>query len=183
VVLYRLLAFVALAAAVAAGIYLYRRYGMGRNLGGLPAELRDRSWITDRYRRTIYKVYTRMLGRMKGMGAPRHETWTVREYERELANRITLDLHSLGLLTLTFEEARYSRHRFTSLDSQRAVVNYRKLMNSIVPPDVAREAADAGAAGNGGGMPGGGRTGGGGREPYDGPGAGDRPMGALRNPG
>jgi hypothetical protein len=104
----------------------------------------------------------------------------VREYEKELARRISLDLHSLGLLTLTFEEARYSRHLFTSQDSQKAVVSYRKLMNSIVPPQGAYRPADAGAAGNNG-MSGGGNAGGGG--PADGAVAGDRPMGALRNPG
>jgi len=180
VILYRALAVAAVAAVVAGAYYLYRRYSIGRDLEGLPAELLDRSWITDRYRRTIYKVYTRMLARMKSAGAPRHETWTVREYEKELARRISLDLHSLGLLTLTFEEARYSRHLFTSQDSQKAVVSYRKLMNSIVPPQGAYRPADAGAAGNNG-MSGGGNAGGGG--PADGAVAGDRPMGALRNPG
>lgn len=181
VILYRALAVAALAAVVAGAYYLYRRYAVGRDLEGLPAELLDRSWITDRYRRTIYKVYTRMLARMRSAGAPRHETWTVREYERELARRISLDLHSLGLLTLTFEEARYSRHLFTSQDSKRAVVSYRKLMNSIVQPQGVNRQEEAATLG-GGGMSGGGGAGGRGA-PADASAPGDRPLGALRNPG
>jgi hypothetical protein len=182
VIAYRLLAAVAIVASLVAGIYIYRRYGWGRGLEGLPAELRDRSWITDRYRRTIYKVYTRMLARMRDLGAPRRESLTVREYERELGGSIALDLRSLALLTITFEEARYSRHRFTSVDSRRAVVTYRKLMNSIVPPEVSEGQADAAGAGQGGEDgpktvgPGKGGSG-------EWPGAGGQPMGALRNPG
>jgi hypothetical protein len=134
VVLYRILVAASVVAALAAGIYIFRRYGWTRGLDGLPAGPGDRSWMTDRYRRTIYKVYTRLLARMSDMGAPRRESLTVREYERELGETIALDLHSLSILTVTFEEARYSRHDITSLDSRRAVVNFRKLLNSIAPP-------------------------------------------------
>jgi transglutaminase-like putative cysteine protease len=135
VVAYRILAAASVCAAIAAGIYLYRRFGWGRGLDGLPAEVADRSWMTDRYRRTIYKVYTRLLARMSDLGAPRRQSLTVREYERELRGSMELDSRSLSILTVTFEEARYSRHRFTSLESRRAVVNYRRLMNSLAPPD------------------------------------------------
>jgi hypothetical protein len=134
VVLYRILVAASVVAAVAAGIYIFRRYGWARGPGGLRAGPADRSWMTDRYRRTIYKVYTRLLARMGELGSPRHESLTVREYERELGETIALDLHSLSILTVTFEEARYSRHDITSLDSRRAVVNFRKLLNSIAQP-------------------------------------------------
>jgi len=120
-------------AAVAAGFYILRRYGWTRALDGLSARPADRSWMTDRYRRTVYKVYTRLLARMSALGAARQESLTVREYERELGDSMELDIQSLSILTLTFEEARYSRHTLTSIDSQRAVVNYRKLINSIAP--------------------------------------------------
>ena len=91
--------------------------------------------MTDRYRRTICKVYSRLLARMNQLGNPRHESLTVREYERHLGESIPIDIHSLSILTVTFEEARYSLHEMTSLDSRRAVVNYRKLINSIAPND------------------------------------------------
>jgi hypothetical protein len=134
VVLYRIVVAASIIAAVAAGIFIFRRYGWARGLGGfLAGPAADRSWMTDRYRRTVYKVYTRLLARMSDLGAPRRESLTVREYERELGESIALDIHSLSILTLTFEEARYSRHLFTSLESRRAVVNYRKLINSISP--------------------------------------------------
>ena len=131
VILYRIVVAASVVAAVAAGIFIFRRYGWARGQGGLLAGPADRSWMTDRYRRTVYKVYTRLLARMSDLGAPRRESLTVREYERELGESVALDLHSLSILTLTFEEARYSRHLFTSLESRRAVVNYRKLINSI----------------------------------------------------
>jgi transglutaminase-like putative cysteine protease len=135
VVIYRLLVAVSVALAVAAGIYVFRRYGWTRALGALSGGPADHSWMTDRYRRTIYKVYTRLLARMNQLGNPRHESLTVREYERFLGDSMALDQHSLSILTVTFEEARYSRHNMTSLDSKRAVVNFRKLMNSVAPKE------------------------------------------------
>jgi hypothetical protein len=132
-VIYRLLVAVAIVAAIMAGIYIFRRYGWPRALEWPMGRSADRSWMTDRYRRTICKVYTRLLARMGQMGNPRHESLTVREYERRLGEALPLDQHSLSILTVTFEEARYSLHQLTSLDSRRAVVNYRKLMNSLEP--------------------------------------------------
>jgi hypothetical protein len=72
---------------------------------------------------------------MGQLGNPRHESLTVREYERFLGESMALDIHSLSILTVTFEEARYSRHNMTSLDSKRAVVNFRRLMNSVAPKE------------------------------------------------
>jgi hypothetical protein len=134
-VIYRLLVALSVALAVAAGIYIFRRYGWTRALEALSGGPADHSWMTDRYRRTIYKVYTRLLARMGQLGNPRHESLTVREYESFLGETMALDSHSLSILTVTFEEARYSRHNMTSLDSKRAVVNFRKLMNSVAPKE------------------------------------------------
>jgi transglutaminase-like putative cysteine protease len=134
VVYYRILTALAVAAVLAGAYYAYRRLRARRNPEEMLVEMLDRSWISDKYRKTIFKVYTRMLGRMREMGHPRMEAWTVREYQRELERQLRLDMHSLGLLTLIFEEARYSKHRLDGVTSRRAVLSYRKLVNSVEPP-------------------------------------------------
>ena len=135
VMLYRLAGVLFAAALFAGAYYLYRRLGWGRRPRELLAELLDRSWLSDKYRKTIFKVYTRMLSQMRERGHPRREAWTVHEYEAFLQKRLALDLRSLQLLTLIFEEARYSRHRLDGTTSKNAVVNYRKLMDSVALPE------------------------------------------------
>jgi transglutaminase-like putative cysteine protease len=131
VIVYRLAGALALFAIVAAIAYAVRRWSVSREPPPAVLEMLDRSWLRDRYRKTIFKVYTRLLSRMRESGTPKADAWTVREYELELQRKLRLDLYSLRLLTLTFEEARYSRHRLSSMDSRRAVASYRKLMESI----------------------------------------------------
>lgn len=131
VFIYRLVALVAVMATLVVGYYITYKYGVPLRRAGLAKGGSDLSWLTDRYRRTIHKVYKKMLSEMEGLGAPKEEAWTVREYEAELARKLRLDLHSLHLLTSIFEEARYSRHTFTGVHSRRAVLSYRKLMNSL----------------------------------------------------
>jgi hypothetical protein len=135
VMLYRLAGVLVAAALFAGAYYLYRRLGWGRRPQELLAELLDRSWLSDKYRKTIFKVYTRMLSEMRERGHPRREAWTVHEYEAFLQKRLALDLRSLQLLTLIFEEARYSRHRLDGSTSKKAVVNYRTLMDSVSLPE------------------------------------------------
>ncbi len=135
VMLYRLAGLLVAAALFATAWYLYRRLGLGRTPEELLSELLEKSWISDKYRKTIFKVYTRMLSEMRDKGHPRRDAWTVHEYEAWLQRRLALDLRSLELLTLIFEEARYSRHRLDGAVSKRAVVNYRRLMDSMALPE------------------------------------------------
>jgi transglutaminase-like putative cysteine protease len=135
VMLYRLAAVVAAVALFAGAYYLYRRLASRRRPEELLTELLDRSWLSDKYRRTICKVYARMLSEMRGRGHPRREAWTVHEYEAWLQRRLALDLRSLQMLTMIFEEARYSRHRLDGAVSKEAVVNYRRLMDSVSLPE------------------------------------------------
>ena len=134
VVYYRVLAVLAAAAVIATAYYVYRRLRLGQRPEETLVEMLDRSWISDKYRKTIFKVYTRMLGRMRDMGHPRMEAWTVHEYQRELERQLRLDMQSLSLLTLIFEEARYSKHKLDGDISRRAVQSYRALVNSVEPP-------------------------------------------------
>jgi len=133
-IVYRSLMVIAVIAVVAAAAYAIRRWGIRREPPPVVLEMLDRSWLRDRYRRTIFKVYTRLLSRMTEFGNPKRDSWTVREFELELQRKMRLDLYSMRLLTLTFEEARYSRHKLSSMDSRRAVASYRKVMESIDVP-------------------------------------------------
>ena len=135
VMLYRLLGILAAAALFAMAYYIYRRLGWGRRPEELLMEMLDKSWISDKYRKTIFKVYTRMLGQMRDRGHAKRDAWTVHEYEAWLQRRLALDLRSLRLLTLIFEEARYSAHRLDGTVSRKAVVNYRKLIDSVTLPE------------------------------------------------
>ncbi|MBM4249194.1 MAG: transglutaminase domain-containing protein [Euryarchaeota archaeon] len=135
VMMYRVAAVLAAAALFAAAYYMYRRLGLGRRPEEVLSEMLDRSWLSDKYRKTVFKVYTKMLAQMRSRGHPRREAWTVHEYESWLQRRLALDLRSLQLLTLIFEEARYSRHRLDGTVSRRAVVNYRRLMDSVSLPE------------------------------------------------
>ena len=135
VMLYRLLGVLAAAALFATAYYVYRRLGWGRRPEELLVEMLDKGWISDKYRKTIFKVYTRMLSQMREMGHPRRDAWTVHEYEAWLQRRLALDMRSLKLLTLIFEEARYSAHRLDGTASKRAVVNYRRIIDSVAPQE------------------------------------------------
>jgi transglutaminase-like putative cysteine protease len=135
VMLYRLLGVLAAVALFAGAYYVYRKLGWGRRPEELLVEMLDKAWISDKYRKTIFKVYTRMLSQMRDMGHPRRDAWTVHEYEAWLQRRLALDMRSLGLLTLIFEEARYSAHRLDGAVSKKAVVNYRRLIDSVAPPE------------------------------------------------
>jgi len=135
VMLYRLLGILVAAALFAMAYYIYRKLGWGRRPEELLVEMLDKSWISDKYRKTIFKVYTKMLGQMRDMGHARRDAWTVHEYEYWLQRRLALDLRSLRLLTLIFEEARYSAHRLDGTMSKKAVVNYRRLIDSVSLPE------------------------------------------------
>jgi hypothetical protein len=135
VMLYRLLGILAAAAIFATAYYVYRKLGWGRRPEELLAEMLDKSWLSDKYRKTIFKVYTRMLGQMRDKGHPRRDAWTVHEYEAWLQRRLALDMRSLKLLTLIFEEARYSAHRLDGTVSKKAIVNYRRLIDSVAPQE------------------------------------------------
>ncbi len=86
---------------------------------------------SDEIRRAIYTAYQEMCRGLERYGVSREDTRTAAEFEREVRFYVPVSKKDLHGLSMLFQEARYSDHKFTIEDRDRALAFLKAILTDL----------------------------------------------------